>query len=42
MGHATLVFSGADEAELDGHFVLKGDGMPELKAGDAFEIYFKN
>ncbi|MDR1142722.1 MAG: PTS glucitol/sorbitol transporter subunit IIA [Spirochaetaceae bacterium] len=42
MGHCTFVFTGADKAELDGHIVLKGNGMPEIKPGSPFEIYFKN
>jgi PTS system glucitol/sorbitol-specific IIA component len=41
MGHCTFVFTGTDKAELDGHIVLKGNGMPELKPGAAFEIYFQ-
>jgi PTS system glucitol/sorbitol-specific IIA component len=41
MGHCTFVFTGADKAELDGHIVLKGDGMPELKPGSVFEICFQ-
>jgi len=41
MGHCTFVFTGADKAELDGHIVLEGKGMPELKPGSAFEIYFQ-
>jgi PTS system glucitol/sorbitol-specific IIA component len=41
MGHVTFVFTGDNKAELDGHIVLKGDGMPELKSGSPFEIYFK-
>ena len=41
MGHCTFVFTAADEAELDGHVVLKGDGMPELKPGSPFEIYLR-
>jgi PTS system glucitol/sorbitol-specific IIA component len=40
MGHCTFVFTGAETAELDGRIVLKGDGMPEIRAGDPFEIYF--
>ena len=40
MGHCTFVFTGEDKAELDGHIVLKGNGMPDLKPGSAFEIYF--
>jgi PTS system glucitol/sorbitol-specific IIA component len=39
MGHCTFVFTGSETAELDGHIVLKGDGMPEIKQGDPFEIY---
>jgi PTS system glucitol/sorbitol-specific IIA component len=39
MGHCTFVFTGAKKAELDGHIVLKGDGMPVIKVGDPFEIY---
>ena len=39
MGHCTFVFTGADKAELDGHIVLKGGGMPDLKKGSPFEIY---
>ncbi|MDR2553752.1 MAG: PTS glucitol/sorbitol transporter subunit IIA [Treponema sp.] len=39
MGHCTFVFTGADTAELDGHIVLKGEGMPNLRAGEPFEIY---
>jgi PTS system glucitol/sorbitol-specific IIA component len=39
MGHCTFVFTGAETAELDGHIVLKGDGMPDIKAGDPFDIY---
>jgi PTS system glucitol/sorbitol-specific IIA component len=41
MGHCTFIFTGAAEAELDGHIVLKGDGMPDLKPGSPFEIYLK-
>ena len=41
MGHCTFVFTGADVAELDGHVVLKGNGLPELKPGSPFEIYFE-
>ena len=41
MGHCTFVFTGENKAELDGHIVLKGDGMPELKPGSVFEIYFR-
>jgi len=41
MGHCTFVFTGDDEAELDGHVVLKGNGMPDLKPGSLFEIYFQ-
>ena len=41
MGHATFVFTGDNKAELDGHIVLKGNGMPDLKSGSPFEIYFK-
>ena len=40
MGHCTFVFTGEDKAELDGHIVLKGNGMPDLTPGSAFEIYF--
>jgi len=40
MGHCTFVFTGEEKAELDGHIVLKGDGLPELKPGSVFEIYF--
>jgi PTS system glucitol/sorbitol-specific IIA component len=40
MGHCTFVFTGAETAELDGRIVLSGDGMPEISAGDPFEIYF--
>jgi len=39
MGHCTFVFTGEDKAELDGHIVLKGDGMPDIKPGSPFEIY---
>jgi PTS system glucitol/sorbitol-specific IIA component len=39
MGHCTFVFTGANKAELDGHIVLKGEGMPVLKPGSPFEIY---
>jgi PTS system glucitol/sorbitol-specific IIA component len=41
MGHCTFVFTGADDAELDGHIVLKGEGMPDLKPGSPFEIYLR-
>ncbi|GHV75973.1 hypothetical protein AGMMS49942_07940 [Spirochaetia bacterium] len=41
LGHCTFIFTGAAEAELDGQIVLKGDGMPDLKAGDPFEINFR-
>ena len=41
MGHCTFVFTGADAAELDGHVVLKGNGLPELKPGSPFEIYLR-
>ena len=40
MGHVTFVFTGDSKAELDGHIVLKGNGMPDLKSGSPFEIYF--
>jgi PTS system glucitol/sorbitol-specific IIA component len=39
MGHCTFIFTGAAKAELDGHIVLKGDGMPVLNPGSPFEIY---
>ena len=41
MGHCTFIFTGEDQAELDGNIILKGDGMPKLKPGSPFEIYFK-
>jgi PTS system glucitol/sorbitol-specific IIA component len=41
MGHCTFVFTGTDKAELDGHIVLKGSGMPDLKKGSPFEIYLR-
>lgn len=40
MGHCTFKFSGNDEVELPGHIELEGDGMPEIKVGDRFEIMF--
>ena len=40
MGHCTFVFTGDDKAELDGHIVLKGNGLPDIVPGSAFEIYF--
>ena len=41
MGHCTFVFTGADKAELDGHIVLKGTGMPLISTGSRFEIYLR-
>ena len=41
MGHCTFVFTGADKAELNGHIVLKGPGMPDIKIGSRFEIYLR-
>ncbi len=41
MGHCTFVFKGEDETELPGHIDLFGDGMPDLKEGDAFEIHLQ-
>ncbi|MDR2767058.1 MAG: PTS glucitol/sorbitol transporter subunit IIA [Treponema sp.] len=41
MGHCTFVFTGTAKAELDGHIVLKGDGLPNLKKGSLFEVIFK-
>lgn len=40
MGHCTLSFGGSDTAELPGFLELKGDGMPEIKIGDKFEILY--
>lgn len=40
MGHCTLSFNGADTAKLPGHLELAGSGMPNIKPGDPFEIYF--
>ena len=40
MGHCTLSFKGADVVELPGHIELMGEDMPEIKAGDPFEILF--
>jgi len=40
MGHCTLCFNGADQAELPGHLELEGDGLPNVKPGDTFEILF--
>lgn len=40
MGHCTFKFSGNDEVELPGHIELEGDGLPEIKPGDHFEIMF--
>ena len=35
LGHASLVFKGADAVELPGQFMLKGDELPrDLKEGD--------
>lgn len=39
MGHCTFSFKGASQVELPGHIELAGDGVPEIKAGDRFEIY---
>ena len=41
MGHCTFIFTGEEQAELDGNIILKGDGMPKLKPGSPFEIYLK-
>lgn len=40
MGHCTLSFDGSDKAELPGHLVLSGDGMPEVVAGGNFAIKY--
>jgi len=40
MGHCTLSFGGADSAELPGYLELKGDGMPQIKIEDKFEVVF--
>lgn len=40
LGHCTFSFHGSDTARIPGHIELDGDGMPEVKEGDAFEILF--
>lgn len=40
MGHCTLCFDGSDTAEMPGHLVLRGEGLPEVKSGDRFEIRY--
>lgn len=40
MGHCTFKFGGSEDAELPGQIELEGDGMPEIKIGDHFEIMF--
>ena len=42
MGHCTLVFNGADSAQLPGHIELAGDGMPDLSVGTSIEIICNN
>lgn len=41
MGHCCLMFTGNDAVALPGQIELKGDGNPDLKIADAFEIDFK-
>ncbi|MDR1893675.1 MAG: PTS glucitol/sorbitol transporter subunit IIA [Spirochaetales bacterium] len=41
MGHCTFKFTGKNKPEIGGHIELKGNGMPEVKPGDPFEIFFK-
>lgn len=41
MGHCCLMFNGKDETELPGQIELKGNGLPELKINDKFEINYK-
>lgn len=38
LGHVTLKFDGAEEAELPGTIHLNKSSVPELKAGDIIEI----
>lgn len=40
LGHCTFCFRATKEAELPGHIELEGDGMPDIKIGDPFEILF--
>lgn len=39
MGHCTFMFNGTDKTELPGHIQLAGDGLPEPKPGDVFQIF---
>lgn len=41
MGHCTMYFDSAERAELPGHLVLSGNGMPEVRIGDKFEIRYQ-
>ncbi|MGL6292252.1 PTS glucitol/sorbitol transporter subunit IIA [Eubacterium aggregans] len=40
MGHCTLMFNGADTAQLPGHIELSGDGLPDLSVGMSIEIIY--
>ncbi|MGL4607768.1 MAG: PTS glucitol/sorbitol transporter subunit IIA [Eubacteriaceae bacterium] len=40
MGHCTFKFSGKEVPDLPGQIELKGEGYPEVKIGDVFEIHF--
>ena len=43
MGHCSMKFTGLSEVELPGQIELDGGGVvPEVKAGDAFEIRFQD
>lgn len=40
MGHCSFKFSGNDKVDLPGQIELEGEGRPDIKPGDHFEIMF--
>lgn len=40
MGHCSFKFSGNEKVDLPGQIELAGEGRPQVKAGDHFEIMF--
>lgn len=41
MGHCSFSFTGEDQAKLPGQIELRGQGIPDVKVGDSFQIIYK-
>jgi PTS system glucitol/sorbitol-specific IIA component len=41
MGHCTFMFGGSFGADLPGQIQLEGDGLPNVRPGDPFEVRFR-